>query len=59
MSRLHNKGTGERAYNFEVVKNNDGRIEGGLGALDELYIPINTNSAHWNFIKVAITNKTI
>ena len=59
MSRLHNKSAGERGYNFEAAKNDDSRIEGRLGALDKLYIPINVNSAHWNFVRVAITNETI
>ena len=34
-------------------------LNGGLGSLDELYVPINVNNAHWRFIRVAITNKTI
>ena len=34
-------------------------LKGGLGSLDELYTPINVNNAHWNFIQVAITDKTI
>ena len=59
VSRLHNKSAGERGYNFEAVKNNDSRIDGGLEALDELYVPINVNRAHWNFIRVKITNTTI
>ena len=59
MSRFHNKGAGGRGYNFKVVRNHDSRIAGGLGSLDELYIPINVNTVHWNFIRVAITNKTI
>ena len=46
MSRLHNKGARGRGYNFEAVRNNDSRIEEGLGSLDELYIPINVNNAH-------------
>ena len=41
MSRLLVKGAGRRGYNFEAVRNNDSRIKGGLGSLDELYIPIN------------------
>ena len=51
-SRLHNESAGARGYNFEAVKNNVSKIEEGLGALDELYIPINVISAHWNFIRV-------
>ena len=41
------------------MKNDGSRNEGGLVALDKLYISINTNSAHWSFIRVAIKNKTI
>ena len=59
MHKLHDEGTGGTGYNFEAVRNNASRIEGGLGFLDELYTPINMNSAHWNFIRVAITDKTI
>ena len=59
MSRLQGKRAGVRGYNFEAVRNDDSRIEGGLGSLDELYIPINVNNVHWNFIRVVITNKTI
>ena len=46
MSRLHDKGAGGRGYNFEAVRNNASRIEGGLESLDELYIPINVNNVH-------------
>ena len=46
MSRLPDKGAGRRGYNFEAVRNNDSRIKGGLGSLDELYIPINMNNVH-------------
>ena len=59
MSRLLVKGAGRRGYNFEAVRNHDSRIEGGLGSLDELYIPINVNNVHWIFIRVAMMNKTI
>jgi len=59
MSRLYNKGAGGRGYTFKVVRNSDSRIEGRLGSLDELYIPINVNNAHWNFIQVAKTNRMI
>ena len=30
-----------------------------MDSLDELYIPINVNNAHWNFIQVTITDKPI
>ena len=46
MSRLHDEGAREREYNFEAVRNDESRIEGGLGSLDELYIPINVNNVH-------------
>ena len=32
---------------------------GGLGALYELYIPINLDNIHWIFIRVAMNSKTI
>ena len=59
VSRLLVEGAGRRGSDFEAVRINDSRIEGGLGSLDELYIPINENNVHWNFIRVAMTNKTI
>ena len=59
MSRLHNEEARAGGYNFEAVRNNDNRIDGGLTALDKLYIPINSDNAHWIFIKVAIYAKTI
>ena len=59
MSRLLVEGAGRRGYNFEAVRNNDSRIKGGLGSLDELYIPINVNNVHWNFTRVKMMNKTI
>ena len=59
VNRLRDKGAGGRGYNFEAVRNNESRIEGRLGSLDELYIPINVNNVHWNFIRVVITDKTI
>ena len=41
MNRLHNESAEARGYNFEAVITGDGRIDGGLKALDELYTPIN------------------
>ena len=46
MSRLHNKGARTGGYNFEAVGNIDNKIEGGLGTLNELCIPINIDNAH-------------
>ena len=46
MSRLHNEEAGSGDYNFKAVRNDDSRIDGGLVALDELYIPIKVNSAN-------------
>ena len=59
MSSLHHESAGARVYKFEAVNANVSRIDVGLEALDKLYIPINVNNAHWNFIRVEITNKTI
>ena len=41
------------------MKIDDSRIDGGLKALDGLYISINVDNAHWNFIRTTIMNKTI
>ena len=51
--------TSKQRCNIAVVRNDGSRIEGRLGSLDDLYIPANVNSAHWNFIRVVITDKTI
>ena len=59
MSRLDDEGAGGRGYDFKTVRNDDSRIEGGLKSLDKLYIPINVNNTHWNFIRVAIKDRTI
>jgi hypothetical protein len=59
MSRLHNDVARAGGYNFQTVRNTDNRIAGGLIALDTLCIPINVDNAHWVFIKVAMTAKTI
>ena len=58
MSKLLSGGTQRRDYNFQEVRNFDNRIEGGLAGLDELYIPINVNNAHWIFIQVDFKAKT-
>ena len=59
MSRLYTKSAEARGYNFDAVKKDDSRIDGGLTAPDGLYISINVDNAHGNFIRVAIMNKTI
>ena len=59
MSRLLVEGAGRKGYNFKAVRNDDSRIEGGPGSLDELYIQINVNNVHWSFIRGAMTNKMI
>jgi len=46
MSRLHNEEAGAGGYNFEATRNDNNRVNGGLEALDELYIPINVDNAH-------------
>ena len=35
------------------------RVPGGMNNVDEIYIPVNFNSNHWNFIRVRIQNKRI
>ena len=59
VSRLLVEGAKRRVYNFEAVRNDDSRIERGLGSLNELCIPIHVNNVHWRFIRVAMTNNTI
>ena len=46
-------------YNFEAMKNNDNRIDGGLTILDELYIPVNVDNTQRSFIQVTMHAKTI
>ena len=46
-------------HKFGAVRNDDNKINGGFTALDELYIPINADSTHWIFIKVATNANTI
>ena len=59
MGRLHNEEAGAGDYNFEAVSNDDNSFDEGLTALDELYILINDDNAHWTFIQVTIYATTI
>ena len=34
-------------------------VEGNIANLDELYVPINDNSNHWNFFRVLMRKKEI
>ena len=59
MNRLLSGGSRREDYNFQEVRNYDNRIENGLASLDELYIPINVNNAHWIFTQVNFRRKTV
>ena len=59
MNRLLSGGPRREDYNFQEVRNYDNRIENGLASLDELYIPINVNNAHWIFTQVNFRRKTV
>ena len=54
MGRLHNEEAGAGGYNSKAVRNDDNRIDGGLAALDKLYIPFNADTPHCDFIQVAV-----
>ena len=59
MSMLLSGGSRREDYNFQEVRNYDDRIENGLASLDELYIPINVNNAHWIFTQINFRRKTV
>ena len=59
VSRLHNEEAEVGNYNFKAVRNNDNRNDGGLTALDELYIPTNIDNTHWNSIQAVMHTKSI
>ena len=46
MTKLHNEEAEAGDYNFEAVRNNNNRIDGGLTALDKLYTLTNADNAH-------------
>ena len=46
-------------YTFNEVRTRSDRIEGGVSTQEELYIPVNTNGNHWNFVKATMGTKTI
>ena len=50
MTRLHNEEAKEGEYDFEAVGNTENRVDGDLMALVGLYIQINADNAHSNFI---------
>ena len=46
-------------YNFAAVGRWCDRVPGGMSNLGEVFIPVNFNSNHWNFIRVRIQTKMI
>ena len=46
-------------FDYDEVKRWSGRIPGGLASLDDLYVPINKNNAHWLFLRVQFRTQII
>jgi hypothetical protein len=46
-------------FDYDGVKRWSGRIPGGLASLDDLYVPINKNNAHWLFLRVQFRTQII
>merc|ERR1711966_106303 len=46
-------------YDFAAVEGWCDRIPGGVSGLDEIFIPVNPNGNHWNFIHVKMQEKQI
>ena len=46
-------------YNFAAVGRWCNRAPGGMSNLEEMYIPVNPNDNHWNFIRVRVQAKRI
>ena len=49
----------KRGYNYSTVERYGRIVEGNIANLDELYVPINANSNHWNLIRVLTRKKEI
>ena len=49
----------EDPYAFNEVRMWSNRIVGGIASQEELYIPINVNRNHWNFIRIKMKEKVI
>ena len=46
-------------YDFAAVEGWCDRVPGGVSCLDEIFIPVNLNGNHWNFIHVKMQEKRI
>ena len=46
-------------YDFAAVGGWCDRVPGGISSLDEIFIPVNPNGNHWNFIHVRVQEKRI
>ena len=59
MRRLLSSGSLANRYTFDQVRTWSNGIEGGVAAQEELYIPINADQNHWNFIRIKMREKVI
>ena len=46
-------------YDFAAVEGWYDRVPGSVGCLDEIFIPVNPDGNHWNFIHVKMQEKRI
>ena len=46
-------------YDFAAVGGWCDRVPGGISSLDEIFIPVNPDGNHWNFIHVRVQEKRI
>ena len=46
-------------YDFAAVEGWCERVPGGVSGLEEIFIPVNPNGNHWNFIHVKMQEKQI
>ena len=59
VTSLLNADIAAERYEFYRVRNYARSVPGRLTGLDELYVPINANLNHWNFIKVSPKERKI
>ena len=59
MDQLLTRSHSQDLYDFTRVQRFDNKIDGGLLSLHELYIPINAQNNHWNFVWIKLTTKQI
>ena len=46
-------------YNFTEAARWCARVPGGMRDLEEIFIPINSGSNHWNFIRIRVQEKQV